>query len=59
MASLLNVGNELLERTVLNEEFYEALPGSLEQDGFDLALLDQDEIAFFEEADAIWQLLVA
>jgi hypothetical protein len=57
MASLLNVGNELLERTVLNEEFYEALPGSLEQDGFDLALLDQDEIAFFEEADAIWQLL--
>lgn len=58
-ASLLSVGNELLERTLLNEDFYAALPANLRQDGFDLSLLDHDPIEFFEEADAFWQLLVA
>jgi hypothetical protein len=58
-ANLFNIGNELLERTLLNDDFHASLLEALRQDGFDLSLLDKDPLDFFEVADGFWQILVA
>lgn len=59
IANLFSIANELLERTLLNTEFHATLTAVLHQDGFDLSLLDEDPLDFFESADGFWQLLVA
>jgi hypothetical protein len=58
-ANLFNVGNELLELTLFNADFHASVPDVLEQDGFDLSLLDEAPLDFFEAADGFWQVLVA
>lgn len=57
--NLFNIANELLERTLLDATYHAALPEAVSQDGFDLALLQENELEFIEEVDAFWQLLVA
>jgi hypothetical protein len=56
---LINISNQLLEGTLLSANFHATLPAALEQDGFDMSLLENDPIGFFEAADGFWQVLVA
>jgi hypothetical protein len=45
-SNLFSIGNELLERTLLNADFHAILSEALRQDGFDLSLLDEDPLEF-------------
>jgi hypothetical protein len=57
--NLFNIGNELLELTLLDAKYHASLPEAVQQDGFDLSLLDGSQLDFFEAVDAFWQILVA
>jgi hypothetical protein len=57
--NLFTIGNELLERTLLNADFHAHMAAALREDGFDMSILADDPIGFFEAADGFWQILVA
>ena len=56
---VLNIVNEMLERTLLNPAFHDGLDAQLTADGFEPALLAEDPLAFIDMADALWQVLAA